>query len=227
MSALAHLESLLRDRQLDVTLTTSALWKQRGDERAAMGVPALDTALGGGLPRGQLSEIIGARSAGRTTVMCHALAASAARGEAVALVDPSDRFDPGSASALGLDVRRLLWVRGTGDAASATTALKAMSLILQAGNFGLIAIDLADVPASAMRAFPFTTWLRMARVIEGTQSVALLVGAAHLARSAGGVTVSLERPADRTHVAWAGTSHRARLLSAITLHSRLITARTD
>ena len=226
MSALAHLESLLRDRKLDVTLTTSALWKQRGDERAAMGVPALDTALGGGLPRGQLSEIIGARSAGRTTVLFHALAASAARGEAVALVDPSDRFDPGSASALGLDVRRLLWVRGTGDAASATTALKAMSLILQAGNFGLIAIDLADVPASAMRAFPFTTWLRMARVIEGTQSVALLVGAAHLARSAGGVTVSLERPADRTHVAWTGTSHRARLLSAITLHSRLITART-
>jgi len=226
MSALAQLESLLRDRKLDVTLTTSALWKQRGDERAAMGVPALDAALGGGLPRGQLSEIVGARSAGRTTVLCHALAASAARGEAVALVDPSDRFDPGSAAALGLDVRRLLWVRGTGDAASATAALKAMSLILQAGNFGLIAIDLADVPAPAMRAFPFTTWLRMARVIEGTQSVALLVGAAHLARSAGGVTVLLERPADRAHVAWTGTSHRARLLSAITLHSRLITARS-
>ena len=226
MSALAHLESLLRDRRLDVTLTTSALWKQRGDERAPIGVAALDAALGGGLPRGQVSEIVGARSAGRTTVVCHALAASAARGEAVALVDPSDRFDPGSASALGLDVRRLLWVRGAGDAASAVTALKALNLILQAGNFGLVAFDLADVPAAALRVFPFTTWPRLARVIEGTQSVALLVGAAHLARSAGGVTLSLDRPADRTHVAWRGTSHRARLLTAITLHSRLITART-
>jgi len=226
MSALAHLESLLRDRKLDVTLTTSALWKQTGGERAPIGVPALDTALGGGLPRGQLSEIVGARSSGRTTVLCHALAASAARGEAVALIDPSDRFDPGSASALGLDVRRLLWVRGAGDAASATAALKAMNLILQAGNFGLVALDLADVPAPAMRAFPFTTWLRMARVIEGTQSVALLAGAAHLARSAGGITLSLDRPANRAHVAWTGTSHRARLLRAITLHSRLITART-
>src|SRR4051795_11163499 len=126
MSALAHLESLLRDRKLDVTLTTSALWKQRGDERAAIGVPALDMPLSGGLPRGQLSEIVGARSAGRTTVLCHALAASAARGEAVALVDPSDRSDPGSASSLGLDVRSLLWVRGAADAASAVTALKAM-----------------------------------------------------------------------------------------------------
>ena len=93
-----------------------------------------------------------------------------------------------------------------------------MNLILQAGNFGLVALDLADVPAPALRAFPFTTWLRLARVIEGTQSVALLVGAAHLARSAGGVTLSLDRPADRTHVAWRGTSHRARLAQrAITL----------
>jgi len=149
-----------------------------------------------------------------------------ARGEAIALVDPSDRFDPGSASAIGLDLGRLLWVRGTGDAASATTALKAMNLVLQAGNFGLVALDLADVPAPALRAFPFTTWLRLARVIEGTQSVALLLGAAHLARSAGGVTLSLDRPADRTHVTWRGASHRARLLSAITLHARLITARS-
>ena len=226
MSALAHLESLLRDRHLDLTLTTSALWKQSGGDRAALGVPPLDAALGGGLPRGQLSEIVGARSAGRTTVLCHALAASAARGEAIALVDPSDRFDPGSASAIGLDLGRLLWVRGTGDAASATTALKAMNLVLQAGNFGLVALDLADVPAPALRAFPFTTWLRLARVIEGTQSVALLLGAAHLARSAGGVTLSLDRPADRTHVTWRGASHRARLLSAITLHARLITARS-
>ena len=46
-----------------------------------------------------------------------------------------------------------------------------------------------------MRAFPFTTWLRMARVIEGRQTVALLVGADRLARSAGGVTIALDRPA--------------------------------
>src|SRR4029079_19380895 len=119
-----------------------------------------------------------------------------------------------------------LWVRGTGDVASATTALKAMNLVLQAGNFGLVALDLADVPAPALRAFPFTTWLRLARVIEGTQSVALLVGAAHLARSAGGVTLSHARLAARTHRTCTGGSPRARLLSAITLHPRLITARS-
>jgi hypothetical protein len=224
MTALANLETLLRARKLDVTLTTAAPWRQARADRAQTGVPSIDAALGGGLPRGQLSEIIGPRSAGRTTLLCQALAAGVERGEAVALVDPCDRFDPVSASAPGLDLRRLLWVRGAGEASCGLTALKAMNLVLQAGNFGIVALDLSDVPASAMRAFPFTTWLRMARVIEGSQTVALLIGPAHLARSAGGVTLALDRPADYTHVAWAGASNRARLLSAIALHPRVITS---
>jgi hypothetical protein len=233
MTALAHLESLLRVRKLDVTLTTSTLWRQAREERAQTGVASIDAALGGGLSRGHLSEIVGARSAGRTTLLCQALSAAVERGEAVALVDPCDRFDPVSAAELGLDLQRLLWVRGTGDlrvcgsndASAGLTALKAMNLVLQAGNFGLVSLDLSDVRASSMRAFPFTTWLRMARVIEGSQTVALLVGEDHLARSAGGVTIALDRPTDRTHVTWRGASHRARLLSAIELHPRIITAR--
>jgi hypothetical protein len=225
MSALAHLESLLRARKLDVTLTSASPLTRDADDRAALGVPSLDDALGGGVRRGHLSEIVGARSSGRTTLVCHALSAAVGRGEAVALVDPCDRFDPVSAAAIGLDPARLLWVRGTGDASSALTALKAMNLILQAGNFGIVALDLSDVPLAAMRAFPFTTWLRMSRVIEGSQTVALLVGPDRLARSAGGVTIALERRPDLTHVAWAGESHRARLLDAIALQARVVTAR--
>ena len=225
MTALAQLETLLRARKLDVTLTTSAPWRQGHEDRAATGVSSIDAVLDGGLPRGQVSEIVGPRSTGRTTLQCHVLAAGVERGEAVAMVDPCDRFDPVSASGLGLDLRRLLWVRGTGDGSCGLTALKAMNLVLQAGNFGVVALDLSDVPASGLRAFPFTTWLRMARVIEGSQTVALLVGANHVARSARGVTLTLDRPRDCTHVAWSGASHRARLLTAIELHPRAITAR--
>jgi recombination protein RecA len=203
-------------------LTTVAPWRQARQERAETGVPSLDAIAGGGVPRGHLSEIVGARSAGRTALLTRALAAAAARGEAVALIDPCDRFDPGSAADLDLD--RLLWVRGSGSASCPQTALKAMNLVLQAGNFGLVALDLADVPPAAMRAFPFTTWLRMARVIEGSQTAALLVAAAHVARSAGGLTLVLDRPSDHAHVAWSGTSQRARLLTAITLHPRTIAA---
>jgi RecA DNA recombination protein len=224
MSALPQLESLLRARKLDVTLTTSASWRSADDDRAATGVPALDAALGGGLRRGHLSEIVGARSTGRTALLCQLLAAAAGRGEAVALVDTSDRFDPVSAAAVGLDLSRLLWVRETGDA---SRALKAMNLVLQAGRFGIVALDLADVSPPALRAFPFTTWLRVARVIEGSQTVALLAGADRLARSPGGVTIALQRPPGTAYGgAWSGDSHRNRLLRAIELHPRIVTART-
>ena len=130
-----------------VTLTTAAPWRQAREDASPTGVAAIDAALGGGLPRGQLSEIVGPRSAGRTTLLCHALAAGVERGEAVALVDPCDRFDPVSAAALGSIFGACCGCADTGDASCGLTALKAMNLVLQAGNFGLVALDLSDVPA--------------------------------------------------------------------------------
>jgi recA bacterial DNA recombination protein len=228
--ARAEIESLLRARKLDVTLTNAAPWRAAAaDEVAATGIPSLDVALGGGIRRGHLSEIVGPRSAGRTTVMCRALAAAAARGELIALVDPFDRFDPISASAAGLDLARLLWVRDAGAGGTVTLhqhvagrAVKAMGLVLQAGGFGLVVLDLADATAPVLRQFPFTTWLRLARAIEGSQTAALVVAAEHLARSPGGVTIALHG-AGR----WTGTSARARLLRGITPHARVVSGVRD
>jgi hypothetical protein len=223
-AARAHLESLLKARKLDVTVTATpltgpeAIAPRAAEDLAATGLPAVDAALGGGLRRGHLSEVVGARSSGRTTVVTHALAAAAARGELVALIDTYDRFDPESAAAAGLDLSRLLWVRDTGDA---TRALKAMSLVLQAGGFGLAVLDLADVPPRTIRSLPFTTWFRLARVIEGSQTVALLVAAEHLARSSSGATVAM----DTTGARWAGRSNRARLLQGLQMSPRIVGAR--
>jgi hypothetical protein len=222
----ARIESLLQARKLDGTLTTAAPWSQRRpDAGAPTGLAALDTQLGGGFPRGHLSEIVGPRSAGRTTVLCQTLASAVARGELVAVIDTCDRFDPWSAAAMGLDVSKLLWVRERGDASSALKALKAlkaMMLVLQAGGFGIVAFDLADVHSHALRGFPFTTWLRLARAVEGRETVALLIGQEHLARSPGGVTVSLEPAAGASRARWAGSSHRARLLSGLELRARVV-----
>src|SRR2546430_807288 len=55
--------------------------------RAPPGVPAVDAALGGGLPRRRMTELSGPRSSGRTALLHAALAAATRRGEAVALVD--------------------------------------------------------------------------------------------------------------------------------------------
>ena len=224
LAARAELESLLRARKLDVTLTSAALWADpdRSRDIAPTGMASLDAALGGGLARGHLSEIVGPRSSGRTTVLCRMLAAAADRGEAVALIDTCDRFDPASAEAAGVDLSKLLWVRDTGEA---LRALKAMNLVLQAGGFGVVAFDVADVHAMALRQFPYTTWMRMARVIEGGQTAAVIVAAERLARSPGGVTIALDLLPDAPRARWSGTSDRARFLRAIDVQTRVVGGR--
>src|SRR6188508_2083207 len=99
-TARAEIESLLRARKLDVTLTTAAVWRGTDEDRIApTGSTQVDAAVGGGVRRGHLSEVIGPRSAGRSALFVSMAAAAAARGEVVALIDTHDRFDPGSAHA--------------------------------------------------------------------------------------------------------------------------------
>jgi recombination protein RecA len=224
MTARAHLESLLKTRKLDVTVlqaTSAVPWPATGppaDDRAPTGVGSIDTSLGDGLRRGHLSEVVGTRSSGRMTVVCQALAAAVSRGELTALVDTHDRFDPASAAGAGVDLSRLLWIRETGDVGR---ALKAMNLVLQAGGFGLVVLDLADVPSPAVRGLAFTTWFRLARVIEGSPTVALVIASEHVARSSGGATIAL----DGSHRAlWAGQSDRARFFRGLDLDARVVGA---
>ncbi|OFW04345.1 MAG: hypothetical protein A3H96_27440 [Acidobacteria bacterium RIFCSPLOWO2_02_FULL_67_36] len=218
-TARADIESLLRARKLDVTLTSAVPWTRTLHDPAPAGIGAIDAALGGGLPRGQLSEIVGPRSSGRTLVCHRVLASAAERGEAVALIDASDRFDPASAAAAGVDLTKLLWVRDTGDAAR---ALKALNLVLQAGGFGIVVLDVADIPSPALRRFPHTTWMRIARVIEGSQTVALLVGGGRTGRSPAGVTIALDAAPGASRGRWSGPSDRARLLAGIDITPRVI-----
>lgn len=208
--ARADLEALLRARKLDRTVQPAGddaradRPRATGDRVLSTGLPALDARLGGGLPRGQMSELVGPRSSGRSTVMCAALAAATARGELAALVDPLDAFDPESAVSCGVALERLLWIRGGGVAAgplplqakgqsdrAMDRAVKALNLVLQAGGFDLVVLDCAEVAADAIRRLPFTTWFRLQRGVEGGRTACLLVGPAPISRSASGVSIQL------------------------------------
>src|SRR4051794_33213573 len=109
--ALATLETALRAKKLDRTLTSSLPPIGRRDESAALrtGAPGLDASLQGGFPRGQLSEIAGPTSSGRTTVALQTIAETTRRGELAAFVDTFDCLDVASAAAAGVDLDRLLW----------------------------------------------------------------------------------------------------------------------
>ena len=202
--ARADLESLLRARQLDRTLTTAlpqARSARRARARAVRRSVALDARLGGGFPRGQLSELVGPRSSGRTSLLLQMIAAATARGELVALVDALDMLDVESAAAAGVDLDRLLWIRGHVvvnpgmcrdlNQRAIEQAIRAFTLVLQAGNFGLVVFDVAEAPADAVRRLPFTTWLRLQRMVEGSQTACVLVGSEPMARSSAGLTLRI------------------------------------
>jgi hypothetical protein len=169
------------------------------------GIADLDARLEGGLPRGHLSEVIGARSSGRLAILVSALARATVRGEAVALIDPLDMFDPVSASVSGIDFTRMLWVRGESSSSQRMSlsceygaqqkaldrGVKALNLVLQAGGFGLVVVDLGEMASHAIKRLPYITWLRLHRVIEGSETACVLIGSEPIARSAGGATVQL------------------------------------
>jgi recombination protein RecA len=227
--ARAELESLLRTRQLDRTLTT-ALPGGPDTDLASTGIAALDARVGGGLPRGHISEVVGPRSSGRTSLTLQMLTAATARGELVALVDALDMFDVESAAAAGIDLARLLWVRGhvvsnpglcrDMNQRALEQAIRALALILQAGNFGLVVFDAAEAPPDALRRLPFTTWLRLQRMVEGSQTTCVLVGGDTMARSSAGLTL-------RTGIRdWGlGIRFGQRLFEGLDIQTRVVRAR--
>lgn len=213
MSSLAvqSLEALLHGRKLGVTLG-------RAVEPARVlsaGVPALDQALGGGWRLGAMSELVGRRATGRTAVMVQTLAVATRGGRVVALIDALDWFDPARAMAAGVSLPSVLWVRGAPLVVERSQpavvehavkqAVRACDLVLRAGGFGLVVLDLADVAPRRVQALPAITWLRLAHTTEGTETVCLLMGEAPMGRSARGASVLVEARPE-----WTGTSAQAR-----------------
>ncbi|MGH9459046.1 MAG: hypothetical protein ACRD2J_15540 [Thermoanaerobaculia bacterium] len=122
----------------------------------ATGVGPLDALLGGGLPKGKLIEMIGARSSGRWSAVVAALAGVTGCGEAAALVDHGGHFDPQIAAEAGVDLERLLLV--------APQRLKdcvAAAELLLATGFPLVAVDLGMRVRG--KRVPDAAWVRLAR----------------------------------------------------------------
>lgn len=216
-AALSHLTQLLDSKQLAGTVTRPL---ESGRPCTKTGVSVLDDHLAGGWPKGHLSEVVGPASSGRTSVVMATMAAVTRQGGVVAWVDVADRFDPASAAAAGVDLDRVLWVRGpnvswgpsqrtVGDLA-VQRGLRAFDLIVRAGGIAVVAMDVADVPVRHLQSLPAATWFRLGHVLEGRDTVGLLIGAQPLGRSAGGVSLTL-----RARSEWAGRSLQSRRLTGL------------
>jgi recombination protein RecA len=77
----------------------------------ATGIESLDHLLQGGLPVGAITEIVGEECSGRTSLtlsLCSQLTRDA---KLCVWIDVSNAFHPESAASVGIDLKRLLWVR--------------------------------------------------------------------------------------------------------------------
>jgi RecA DNA recombination protein len=140
-------------------------------EVISTGISEIDS-LSGGLPRGAITEIYGPASSGRTSLVLSTLAFATTHEEVCALVDTNDVLDLTSAAQAGIDFEQLLWIRCAGNLEH---AFKATDLLLQAGGFGLVALDIGDVPAKHARRIISSWWYRFRRVVEDTPTILVLI----------------------------------------------------
>lgn len=147
----------------------------------SIGIPQLDSLLGGGLLHGGMTELVGSGNGSGSAQVLHCLLRQVAdSGRFLALVDGADSFDVDAAEAEVL--ARLLWVR----CSKTDEALKATDLLLRDRNIPLVVLDLKLNPEHELRRIASSIWFRFGRLVEhhGTTLLVItpqsMVGAADL-----------------------------------------------
>lgn len=185
--------AILRDQiaaRLSPTLRDGWGWRESAPrEIVTTGSAALDQIIEG-LPRGAITEIVGPCGVGRTSFLLQCLAALTSKGESCAYLDSSDTFDPIAAEAAGVCLPSLLWLRGI---TNFEKTWKAADLVLQGGGFGVVVLDLGDVPVRDRQRWPISTWHRFRAAVERTPTVLLVVSAEPVAQSTAALRLSVER----------------------------------
>jgi len=75
--------------------------------------------------------------------------------------------------------------------------LRATGLLLESGGFGLIILDLGDLPPKAARRIPLTTWFRFRRAVEHTPTVLFAIEQQPIAGSCSSLVLQLGPVSDQ------------------------------
>lgn len=177
----------------------------KDEEVLPLTLPPLRRLLPGGLVRGELSEVTGELSSGRFSLILACLAAATSTGEATALVDLGDHFDPQEASRGGVVLERLLWLRPT----RLRQALAATEMAIS-GGFPLVVLELGIPPVRGGRGTQ-SSWRRLAAAARNHRC-ALLVSSPQRACAAAAATVL---GVGRGKASWHGKRAACRLLEGL------------
>jgi hypothetical protein len=164
--------------------------------------------------RGEITEIVGGPSSGRTSHLLACLRDVVSRGETAALVDTEETFDPGSAAQAGVDLRRLLWVRC---GSHRDVALRAADMLVRCPGFALVALDLGErVPR-----LPTTLAFRLKFAVRRTDVALLIVGRRRLT----GASAALAIETLRDGIEWAGPGSVPTRLARVRTTTRVLRSR--
>src|SRR2546430_8833806 len=147
--------------------------------RLITGLSFLDQTIGGGLPKGTITELISPQVSAGSASLIHALLHAAHRDRYfLVLIDGRDSFDPqplGNAC-----LRHLLWMRCN----KVFQAIKAADLLLRDCNFPLVIVDLVLNPPEELRKIPQTTWYRLQRLVKSSPTACLVLSRHSMVSSA-------------------------------------------
>ena len=150
-------------------------------------------------PPGRLSEIVGPRSSGGSSLLLALIARITTSGGQVAFVDGMDALDPASAAAAGADLSALLWVKCGG---RLRVALSAADLLVRCPGFALVVLDLDELGP-----MPASAHVRLQRAVEGSDTILITRSARHREGSPASLVLATRRLAPR----WMGLRPLTRL----------------
>jgi hypothetical protein len=177
-------------------------------EVASTNIAEIDEIINGGIPVGAITELTGSLSSGKTTIAQSLVAGRTNEGNFCAWVDANDAFDPESAAANGVSLKHFLWVRCSNTApanisspqrnsfqkksptlARLEQAIRATDLLIQAGGFAVIVLDLAEESIENGRRIPLATWFRFRRAADRNRCSLIVLGKAGYAQSGAALVI--------------------------------------
>lgn len=170
--------------------------------RLSSGIAALDAIIDGGLVRGRVSEIVGHVGSGRTTIGARFVSVATSAGEVAAWIESSRSFDPADIAAGSANLDRVLWAsvddrlgRRAFDSSGRlrryrfSSVFKAAEMVLKAGGFGLVVIDLGASAAP----LPQSIALRLAREAERSGAAVVVIAPYRICGTFAALSLKLTR----------------------------------
>jgi len=163
---------------------------------------------------GEITEIVGRLSSGRTSLLVAALARATRAGAVAALVDVDDAFDAAGAARAGVDLARLLWVRC---GRRRDHALRAADLLARCPGFGVVALDLGELAPR----LPLTAGFRLRLAVRRSRVALVVLSSQRIA----GAGAALAVETVQTGVDWTGPARATTRLARVRARVSVVRAR--